>query len=140
MFKNGEILTILNKQVYNLKIADFPEYIRVDNTERWLSKWENLPFPQLQQKLSLSLRLNPHSEQNMMTSRQKETSSRSCRSCRVTPRTWTTADQLASCQVSILQCFWFVISASSKSIKWHVEKTPIQACLILPLQVGTRGH
>ena len=73
MFKNEEILTILNKQVYILKIADFPEYIRVDNTERWLSKWDNLPFPQLQQKLSLSLRLNPHSEQNMMTSRQKET-------------------------------------------------------------------
>ena len=36
MLKNGEILPILNKQVYILKIADFPEYIRVDNTERWL--------------------------------------------------------------------------------------------------------
>ena len=37
--------------------------------------------------------------------------------------------------------FWFVISIPSKSMKLHVEKTPIQACLILPLQVqGTRGH
>ena len=67
MFKNGEILTTLNKQVYTLEIADFPEYIQVDNTERWLSKWENLPLPQLEQKLSISLRLHPHFEQNMMT-------------------------------------------------------------------------
>ena len=28
----------------------------------------------------------------------------------------------------------------SKSMKLDVEKTPIQACLILPLQVGTRSH
>ena len=67
MFKNGEILTTLNKQVYILKIAHSPEYIRVDNTERWLSKWENLSFPQLEQNLSISLRLHPHFEQNIMT-------------------------------------------------------------------------
>ena len=39
VFKKREILTTLSKQVFLLKIADFPQYIRVDNTERWLSKW-----------------------------------------------------------------------------------------------------
>ena len=76
MFKNEEILTTLNKQVYTLEIADFPEYIQVDNTERWLSKWENLPLPQLEQKLSISLTLHPHFEQNMMTTFPKKAGKR----------------------------------------------------------------
>ena len=83
MFKNGEILTTLSKQVFLLKIADFPEYIRVDNTERWLSKWENLPLPQLEQKLSISLRLRPHFEQNMMTTFPKKGGKRPTRGDRV---------------------------------------------------------
>ena len=49
--------------------------------------------------------------------------------------------KLASCQVSILRCFRFVISIPLKSMKLHVEKPDtVQACLILPLQVGTRGN
>ena len=73
-----------------MKIADFPEYMRVDNIERWLSKWEKLPFPQLEQKLSISLRLHPHFEQNMMTTFPKKVGKRASR---VTPLTSATTDQ-----------------------------------------------
>ena len=44
---------------------------------------ENLPFPQLEQKLSLSLRLNPHFEQNMMTTFPKKAGKRPGRVDRV---------------------------------------------------------